>query len=156
MCQISAAFAELHANLFKQGEYDKIPNDVLKRLKREQEERKMNKLQNQINEAKSEGVEIGNLSDGYHTFNELYDHRMILFAVVCKLNNDKAWKSKLHADGTMFDNFFVVGIETPDGQFTYHYHMEYWEHFNVMEVDYAPEWDGHTADDVTRLLSLEV
>lgn len=154
MCQISAAFAELHANLFKQGEYDKIPNDVLKRLKREQEERKMNKLQNQINEAKSEGVEIGNLSDGYHTFNELYDHRMILFSVICNQNKELAWKSKLHADGTMFVNFFVVGVETPDGQFTYHYHIDNWDKFNVKEVELAPEWDGHMPKDIVRLFSL--
>lgn len=46
---------------------------------------------------------IGNLSDGYHTFNELYHHRAILFSVVCNLFPDKAWKSKLHDTGDMFD-----------------------------------------------------
>ena len=36
---------------------------------------------------------IGNLSDGYHTFNELYHHRAILFSVICNSMPDKAWKT---------------------------------------------------------------
>ena len=63
----------------------------------------------------------GNTSDGYHTFNELYHHRAVLFSVIVKIFADRAWKSKLHADGTMYDGMFIVGIETPDGQATYHY-----------------------------------
>lgn len=27
--------------------------------------------------------ERGELSDGYHSFNELYYHRMILFSIIC-------------------------------------------------------------------------
>lgn len=36
---------------------------------------------------------IGDLSDGYHTFNGLYYQRMILFAVLVKAYKSKAWKS---------------------------------------------------------------
>lgn len=55
--------------------------------------------------------------------------------------------AKLHADGTMYDGMFIVGIETPDGQATYHYDVEpYWDMFHCKEVDRAPEWDGHTPD----------
>ncbi|MCW6664541.1 hypothetical protein NHG32_02480 [Aerococcaceae bacterium NML191219] len=127
------------------------------RERKEREEYKLGLLQDvqkKINGLKNSNIEVGGLSDGYHTFNELYFHRMILFAVICNLNQDKAWKSKLHADGTMFENYFIVGVETPQGQFTYHYHMEHWNHFDVMEVDYAPEWDGHMPKDVVRLLCL--
>lgn len=99
-------------------------------------------------------VQAGQLSDGYHTYDELYAHRMHLFAVVCRQNQAQAWKSKLHHDGTMFDDYFIVGIETPMGQFTYHYPMLHWGMFQVRELDKAPEWDGHTADDVVRLHSL--
>jgi hypothetical protein len=99
--------------------------------------------------------EMGQISDGYHTFDELYFHRMILFSILCKVYKDKAWKSKQHSDGTMFDNYFIVGIETPQGNYTYHYHMEYWDHFSgVKELPNAPEWDGHQPKDITRLLSL--
>lgn len=89
----------------------------------------------------------GNTSDGYHTFNELYHHRAVLFSVIVSSFSDRAWKSKLHADGTMYDGMFIVGIETPDGQATYHYDVEpYWNLFRCKEVDRAPEWDGHTPD----------
>lgn len=96
----------------------------------------------------------GNISDGSHTFDELYYHRMILFSVICNNNRSLAWKSWKHHDGTMFDDYFIVGINTPDGQYTYHYHKDYWEMFDVPEYDFALEWDGHTAKDITRLLSL--
>lgn len=88
---------------------------------------------------------IGDLSDGYHTFNELYHHRAVLFSVICNANPDKSWKSKLHNEGDMFDGMFIVGIETPQGQATYHYDIEpYWNMFKVKEFDRAPKWDGHT------------
>jgi hypothetical protein len=96
----------------------------------------------------------GNVSDGYHTFCELYHHRMLLFSVICNTYEDKAWKSKLHDDGTMFDNYFIVGVTTPEGDFTYHYHLDHWGEFKVKELERAPEWDGHKAKDITRLLSL--
>lgn len=96
----------------------------------------------------------GDLSDGYHSYNELYKHRMILFSIICNQNQEVAWKSLLHHDGTMFEDYFIVGINTPQGQFTYHYQMEYWDLFDVKEFDKAPEYDGHTPDDIDRLYSL--
>lgn len=97
----------------------------------------------------------GNISDGSHTFDELYFHRMILFSIICKQNKSKAWKSKLHEDGNMFDNYFIVGITTDKGDYSYHYHEEYWEYFKeVKELEFAPKYDGHKPEDITRLLSL--
>lgn len=101
-----------------------------------------------------EPTPIGEMSDGYHTFDELYYHRMILFAAVCNRNKERAWKSWKHHDDTMYPDYFIVGIETPEGQFTYHYHRKHWFVFDVHTLDFAPRWDGHTANDVTRLLSL--
>ena len=87
----------------------------------------------------------GETSDGYHTFDELYDHRAKLFSVIVRDHRELAWKSKLHHDGTMYDGMFVVGIEAPDGQATYHYDVDpYWDLFDCKELDRAPEWDGHT------------
>lgn len=89
----------------------------------------------------------GNTSDGYHTFDELYHHRAVLFSVIVENFATRAWKSKLHADGTMYEGMFIIGIETPDGQATYHYDVEpYWNLFRCKEVDRAPEWDGHTPE----------
>jgi hypothetical protein len=96
----------------------------------------------------------GDISDGYHTFTELYHHRAVLFSVICTAFQKVAWKSWQHADGTMFDDFFIVGVTTPDGNYTYHYKKQYWPLFNVKELEFAPEWDGHQPKDVDRLLSL--
>lgn len=97
---------------------------------------------------------IGDLSDGYHTFNELYHHRAVLFSVICNLFKDKAWKSKKHDTGDMYDGMFIVGIETPQGQATYHYDIApYWEMFNVKELPNAPKWDGHTPEEAIRRIS---
>lgn len=97
---------------------------------------------------------IGEVSDGYHTFDELYYHRMILFSVICNTYKDKAWKSWKHSDGTMFDDYFIVGITTDEGNYTYHYHKDFWDMFKVRNLDFAPKWDGHEPKDITRLLSL--
>lgn len=92
----------------------------------------------------------GNTSDGYHTFNELYEHRHALFLTICRIYKDRAWKSKFHSDGTMFDGWFIAGIATTDGQATYHLPLRLWDDFTVSELPMAPPWDGHTPDDVTN------
>ena len=68
-----------------------------------------------------------------------------------------SWKSKKHRDGNKCfdsDNWFIVGIDTPKGSYTYHYEIKYWDLFKVPELEFGKEWDGHTEKDVTRLLSL--
>lgn len=103
--------------------------------------------------------EIGDFSDGYHTFNQLYHQRAILFAVIVNQNSDVAWKSFKHEDGKYcFDSngeWFIVGIDTPEGSFTYHYETsKYWDVFQCKEIPVGKHWDGHTEEDVTRLFSL--
>jgi len=101
----------------------------------------------------------GNTSDGYHTFNELYHHRAMLFKTICETYYQYAWKSMQHDDpesNPMYDGMFIVGIETPEGQATYHYDVDpYWDLFNVREIARAPEWDGHTPEEaLERIQSL--
>lgn len=108
------------------------------------EEKKLEEVQNKIQTLKNKGA----VSDGYHTFDELYHHRAILFAMICNSNKTVAWKSKLHHTGDMYDGMFIVGIESPYGQITYHYDIDpYWDMFNVRELERAPEWDGSTPED---------
>ena len=103
--------------------------------------------------------DIEDLSDGYHTYKELYHQRAILFATIVNQNKGKSWKSWKHSDGKYcFDSngeWFIVGIDTPEGSYTYHYSKEYWDYFHCKELEYGKEWDGHTEKDVGRLLSLE-
>ena len=99
---------------------------------------------------------IGEVSDGYHTFNGLYYQRMVLFATLVKQNKDKSWKSLRHEDGELCfgGGWFIVGIDTPSGSYTYHYEDNFWSMFDCQELPVAKHWDGHTEKDVTRLLSL--
>jgi len=100
----------------------------------------------------------GEVSDGYHTFNQLYHQRAMLFATLVNEHPDISWKSFKHSDGHYcFDEdgeMFIVGIDTPEGSYTYHYHKKYWDLFKCKELECGKEWDGHTEKDVTRLLSL--
>lgn len=97
---------------------------------------------------------IGDISDGYHTFNELYHHRAVLFSFIVNSNPGISFKSHKHHDGTMYDDMFIVGITTPYGQVTYHYDVDpYWNYFQCPEVPTAPKWDGHTPDQaIERIL----
>lgn len=102
--------------------------------------------------------DIGDLSDGFHTFNGLYEQRMILFAALVKVYKDKAWKSHRHEDGELCfgGGWFIVGIDTPKGSYTYHYEDKFWNMFDCVELERSKHWDGHTeADAETRLMSLE-
>ena len=99
---------------------------------------------------------IGDLSDGYHTFNGLYYQRMVLFSALVNAYNGRAWKSWKHEDGEpcFGGGWFIVGIDTPKGSYTYHYEDKYWNWFECEELPVAKHWDGHTEEDVTRLLTL--
>lgn len=92
------------------------------------------------------------VSDGYHTFGELYDHRFALFCLLSALMPMFAWRSKKHHDGTMFEGgYFVCGLNFPSGSITYHYKLERWDKLNhVQTLDLAPKWDGHDSKDVIQ------
>lgn len=85
----------------------------------------------------------GATSDGYHTFDELYHHRAVLFSVIVATFRGRSWKSLHHHDGTMYDGMFIVGIDTPAGPATYHYDVEpYWDMFPCEVLDRAPDsWE---------------
>lgn len=98
---------------------------------------------------------VGSMSDGYHTFDDLYEQRLILSAALAK-NNPCAWKSKLHEYGTELfgGGWFIVGFDTPEGSYTYHYELKDWGIFECKELPVGKHWDGHTSKDVRRLLSM--
>lgn len=108
----------------------------------------------EINKEISNLKDKSDISDGSHTYGELYEDRMFLFSIICNDNQDKSWKSWLHDDGARWGDYFIVGIDTPDGSFTYHYHKDTWDNFKVPEITKAPAWDGHSRKDIDRLLSL--
>lgn len=115
-------------------------------------------------------MDVKKISDGYHTFEELYEHRITLFVALCrKIAREEAmdrfknkshelmsvWRSRLHSDGTMFKGSFILGMKYKKGkQITYHLPITKWEETNFAEtLENAPEWDGHTPQDVIKRIS---
>jgi hypothetical protein len=99
--------------------------------------------------------DMSKVSDGYHTFEELYAHRHWLFIALCRHRQD-VWKSKRHSDGSMFKGMFIAGIGTKNGkQITYHLPLKLWREVRGETLDFAPPFDGHTSQNVVhRLKSL--
>lgn len=79
-------------------------------------------IEEKIREQKAiddEFCKSGEASDGYHTFNELYDFRREYNAALVNSGIWKAHKSYRHHDGELCfgGGWFIVMIETPLGKF---------------------------------------
>lgn len=115
--------------------------------------------------------QIGKISDGYHTFDELYEHRITLFIALCRMQTEwdkmgigcgpiveedaiPVWRTKVHSDGSVWDGWFILGINKESGeQITYHLPISKWGECDFAEtLNKAPEWDGHTSADVLERL----
>ena len=117
--------------------------------------------------------DIGDLSDGYHTYKELYEFRKVYNAAlfnewaenletssdfgqalfnVPKYNVHKSWR---HSDGELCfgGGWFIVSAMLPTGLISNHCKAEDWDLFRVPEVEKALyEFDGHTSQDVLNRL----
>ena len=97
--------------------------------------------------------EVGEVSDGYHTFNELYEHRIVLFIALAKHNPSLAWRSRMHHDGKGLEGWFIAGLNLPSGIVSYHLPDRTWPALaGIQTLEHAPEWDGHTSTDVLKRL----
>jgi hypothetical protein len=107
-----------------------------------------------INVLIKDGTDTNKISDGYHTFGELYEHRCKLFIALCSVLNHSSWRSLHHSDGSKIEGWFIMGLFSEQGQqITYHLPIRMWGLCNfVPEISNAPSWDGHTSDDVLRRL----
>lgn len=106
--------------------------------------------------------DIGKVSDGYHSFNELYEFRKAynaaLFNEWALQDKYSVHKSKKHNDGTLCfgGGWFIVVAVLEHGQISNHYELKDWDLFDIPEADKAMfEFDGHTGEDViNRLLQI--
>jgi hypothetical protein len=113
----------------------------------------------------------GEYSDGYHTFNELYEFRKVYNATlfnqwakyrtnqpdgsepITMFDVHKSWK---HSDGELCfrGGWFIVIAVLPSGQISNHYEAKDWDLFKIPIVEKAKyEFDGHTPTDVINRLS---
>ena len=112
-----------------------------------------------INEIIASGCDTNQISDGYHTFGELYEHRIRLWIELCKViaSIKPVWLSLKHSDGSEMQGWFLLGIGKVKGfQMTYHLPEKYLGELagnpRIEILDIAPEWDGHTPADVIERL----
>ena len=114
-------------------------------------------MHNEINlKIKESEVDTNLISDGYHTFGELYDHRIILYlSLLSAIKNDPkfdVWYSDTHDNDSKWDGWLIVGI---NDKITYHINSSY-EHYlismGIKFIERAPKWDGHTSADVLERL----
>lgn len=98
------------------------------------------------------------VSDGYHTMHELYEHRMALNIALfhaldhiyrispleSKWMHPRVFKSKAHhpaSDTPMFEGYFIVWIAIAElnGAWTsYHYKLKHWDEFKIPETAHSP------------------
>lgn len=94
--------------------------------------------------------DLTKVSDGYHTIEELYEHRNLLFINFVLAVKDKyevLWRSDDYTPG-----WFIVYVELPTGQISYHLPDNYHEYIKDFPEASDSYWDGHTSEDVQRRL----
>lgn len=110
----------------------------------------LSELNQMIQRLASEGtINKKMVSDGHHTFGDLYEERAYLFSTLCNSFPDLSWKSRKHYDeenDPMFNGDFIAGINTPRGIVTYHFKNKYWDLFKVAERERAFKYDGCGCD----------
>lgn len=90
------------------------------------------------------------LSDGYHTFDELYEHRNTLFLALVAAFSKHAWYRLDYKD------WFCVYLDLPNGgQISYHLKNDMLRVVQALGVRKEPEeehYDGHEGDQVLNRL----
>ena len=112
------------------------------------------------NEFHKEYIDIDEVSDGYHTFNELYRYRLLynaaFFNQLAKIKGNpfKVIKSKFHSDGQkpFGGGWFIVQCMLPTGQISNHYELKDWDLFKIPEMEKAYKWDGHSPEEAANRL----
>jgi hypothetical protein len=92
---------------------------------------------------------VGNdMSDGYHTFDELYDHRCLLFLNMC-LDRPRlcCWRPD-------FEGWFCLYRNGPEGQISYHLPNRLLPLVEgQIERNDSVKFDGHNSNDVLERLA---
>ena len=95
------------------------------------------------------------ISDGYHTFSELYEHKNKLFITLLNMlgNGDfHVWKSHRHSDNEQCEaGWFIAGFSD---KLSYHLPIEYWDYVKV-PIEERAFWNGSTSQEQAKsILSL--
>jgi hypothetical protein len=118
--------------------------------------KQIKQINTQISELPSGAA--NDISDGYHTFGELYKVRCLLFVALIQAHKEKAWRASKNADGVKWDGWFICGLHPQHGsQITFHLPEKMWLLLEGIEThEINPYYDGHTSEDVLERLLLFV
>lgn len=98
-------------------------------------------------------IDVNKISNGVHTYRELYDYCVGFFGIICNMNREVSWKSKVHSNGTIKDGYFIVGTETAEGQVTFECELCYWDSFDVIELEMAPKCGSDNSKQAIKALN---
>lgn len=96
---------------------------------------------------------VGNdISDGFHTFGELYDHRCLLW-ILLVLNSD--FKNYAYWLKDHYEGWDGIVVQHPQGQLSYHVSVKFrhlYESKLLLRLEKNHVYDGHTSADVLKRL----
>lgn len=98
---------------------------------------------------------VGEVSDSYHTFNELCEHRLALFVCLMKSNPEMSWRANNNHDGSSYEGWFIAGMSLPCGDISYRLPSRLWttlDNAGIATSNRAPQCDGHSSNDVIHRL----
>ena len=121
----------------------------------------INELNQKIALLKKQGYDVQTISDGYHTFSELYELRLAYNAALFNewtsgkkydVHKSKTFQDIETGEYTQWEGWFIVVAETPNGQIGNHYPVAAWDKFKVAEKEKANAWDGNMPDTICERL----
>ena len=92
--------------------------------------------------------DVQEVSDGCHTFKELYQQRSLLLIALMKSYPRMSWRSFRDDQGNWNEKTFLAGMKLPTGDVSFHLGEEFWYMLQGIETrKKSPPFDGHTASD---------
>lgn len=117
------------------------------RVRRKERRRSDN---NQIGKMKTFHIVNGEVSDGHHTFEELYQHRYLLFLALLHSNQElDSFKVSNHHKGYDLVVTHLYGL-----QVSYHLPVSLGHYYSHLKEGSHYVWDGHKPTDVIERLEL--
>lgn len=93
--------------------------------------------------------DLSKVSDGFHTMQDLYEHRVALFIALMESNPGISWKYRDFEN----DEWVLGGMNLKTGPIAYPLPGEVFDNLAVGSRIEPPEYDGYTPDDILRRLS---
>ena len=109
-----------------------------------------------LRETMKEGYPIGTITDGYHSFDELYEHRNLLFLNFLIHADYREEVTTYYTEDPNIPGWILVVMKSKKlGQISYHMEEGYSQFLKyITKIPWEQhEWDGHTSQEVIYRLA---